>query len=67
MFPGLIADHGNSFDVIEMVCIELDVGPERSGLPAMKIDHFKQNANFTVLANQSFHFWKEPFVIGFGK
>src|SRR6266496_4564635 len=63
LLPSLVSDHRDTFDVAEMFQVELDVLPQRTGVPAMKIHHLEQHAQTSALLEPTLELWHELFVI----
>ena len=53
VLPLLMANHRKPFDIGEVFYVELDVLPRRACVPAVEIAHVEQNAQFTVLPDES--------------
>ena len=54
VFPGLVADHRDSFDVLEMFEVEFDIFPQRASCPSVKIFHLEQNPDLSVFIDPLF-------------
>jgi hypothetical protein len=63
LLPLLITDYREPFDVCEVFCVELDVFPHRSGVPAMETSHIEQHAQFSMLPEESLELRHEVPVI----
>src|SRR5437867_4386752 len=44
LLPFFVSDHRNALDVAEVFQVELDVLPQRTGVPAVEIHHIEQHA-----------------------
>ena len=63
--PFLLAYHRQTVDVAEMMHRKLRVFPQRAGRPAVETCHVKQDAQFSVLPDESLEFGHKVFVICF--
>ena len=62
LFPFCFADDCQPFNVAEVMQVELDVLPRRTGCPTMKVIHDEQNANLAMLLDLGLSDWNKPFV-----
>ena len=67
MLPFLVPNHGKSFDVREVLEVELDVLPERARFPTVETGHVEQDAQFSDHADETLELGDEMFVIRLGQ
>src|SRR5579871_241080 len=65
VLPFLFPDHREPLDVGEVPDIELDVFPHRASVPAMETGHIEQQAQFSVLPEESLELRHKVLVICF--
>src|SRR5437870_4078130 len=61
--PCFFTHHGEALDVLEVPGIPFDILPESAGVPAVKIMHRHQDADFPVLSDHLLEVRDKPFVI----
>jgi hypothetical protein len=67
VFPRLLANQSEAFDVPEVFQIELDVLPEGTSRPALEIVHLNQYPQFAMFFDQALNLRHEMFVVLFGE